>query len=743
MKPGQSMVLYSRIGLSFVLSMSLQTPAFAASGVLNGTDGSNTGLLPIERSYINPDLVNVLFPIDSETKDGKDTAGGATDKTDSTTTTGRTNIGSGSGTTIKTTGSNNIKEARTMTRAMVDDEFRCNIFENTPYEEILSAVNALNTAVQTSPACGGSGKMDVKSIVDNNNSIKDSITQLRKYIDNPEAVQPDDAAMIVEKVDVAIRAANATATTFAQSEFLNKKCREQMDGGQVVTSLSNIMNGLTPYALMAAQMTGGTAAIPFLVGSSVITGALSSMGKIIEENSIKIGDASVRTAIIENTCQYIRLDQKYKFLVKSRTEQTKLISADITASRNLFSARIGGLPKEAQDVMNRKQFLDQTSIKMKSVLSGAQAQLDMNKQFLASTNDESTICHLGLEIAEMTKNKKSYVSQLLGSLDDAMIAVGTNNVGQAKALKGSADYTIKSLLGMNRRFNAKTNFSNCAKLTHSLIETVDNSANYSKQLLNLAQKDMAASVKSSGDGFLKTRLDNLAGKQLQANRLANSLDNLRDYANKITQSQIDIEMARLREGLLASRSMGFDSPVVKWFKFLRTQHIGEVKGFQNGLAKMRDRAYKLSPSWTVLMNSGKPGNMANPINPKDFTDSTNLVQFNLQNLPMGTTEHKNVCREMQDVWSRWVSAVDHLVAMDSFCGMIGPYIFDNRSEDQELVDMCRGQSQTSGRLGPQPSVIGRLKDDLIKRNTRDWALFIDHKISELACPGAPAPISKK
>src|SRR5690606_13554613 len=109
---------------------------------------------------------------------------------------------------------------------------------------------------------------------------------------------------------------------------------------------------------------------------------------------------------------------------------------------------------------------------------------------------------------------------------------------------------------------------------------------------------------------------------------------------------------------------------------------------KQGLDSLRKRAYNMTESGKALSRPGFAKSFFGvKINPKDQTSAYQLQPFNLQTLPLGTREHDAACREMQDVWNRWVTAVDHLAAMDSFCGMIEPYIYDNRSEDRELVDM--------------------------------------------------------
>lgn len=723
---------WGRLGLAAITLIQFQaTQVFAAKAGSTQVQvqGIDTSLFPIETTPTTGTSVDDLFPTQPRIPGGS--GSGAS--------TGGSNSGSSGGSSGGSSQRPPSSGGTGMKQSDLKGEFRCNLFENTETADILSAVNSLNQAVG-SPSCGGNSGFNVQSVQDNNKKISDAVKALQGYLDNPDSVTPENVSTIVNNVDVAIRAANTLATSFANSDLINKNCRDNMSGGQIALALNDIVNGLTPYALMAATMTGGTAAVPFIVGGSVITSALSSMNKIVTENSTKIADAQVRRAVVENTCQFIRLDQKYKFLIKNRDEQISKISKEIASSQSTFSSKISTLSKPLNNLVSRKNALSTTSLQIDNDLANAMTQLAGDKTFVTSTSDDIKICQIGIQLAAMTQEPGSYVNTMLGSVDKAMVAYGSTSVAEARALKFSAQIAVNSLnqFAMSQ-FTINSDFSVCAKATKSFVETVEQSASLSKRIVKMAQDKLDQELKQNPEyNQFQSHLHALNQKQLQAERVTGSLDNLKAYATSFTQSEIDSEMDRLRAGLFGQRTMGINSPVMAWFTYTQNLHKGSVTKFKEGLASVRQRAYSMTASGKNPVNTTWGGILVNKSQvDKDWDDAYQLRIYDSANLKKGTADYTNACRELQDVWNRWISAVDHLSAVESFCSMIEPYIYDNRQEDRVLVQMCRGGQQVVGAYGTtyqNVSTLQTLKDTLVKDHTSEWALLLKKKVDALNCP---------
>lgn len=708
----------------FVLAVvfSLQTISFATGAQAQQTGALNSGLLPVEKVLPAEGTVDKLFPAKYRVLSTTLLNAPLLDvKPPVATTPSTTPAATPTNPAAPTTPATPTVEPKS--------NFQCNLFENSELTELSSAVTALNQAVGT-PSCSGSSAVTAQSVIDSNKKIMDAVNALQGFVNSPETITADSAVLISNNVDVAIRTANSLVNTLANTDLMSKSCRDQMDAGQVALAVNDIINGLTPYALMAATMTGGTAAVPFIVGGSVITGALSSMNKIVNEGAKKLQDPKARRAIIENTCQFIRLDQKYKFLIKNRDEQIRKISSDLSSTKLLLTTRLNGLSTTLTGLVDRKSTLTSESAEMERALTPALQQLDMDKAFMASTTDQVKICQIGIQWAVLAAEKGSYVDTILSSVDRSLSAFGSSSVAEARTLKFSSQFALKNLSEFaGLQYSIYSDFAPCASQAKSLAETMDQSAKFAKRILKLAVENVNQEIKGNSNyPQIQSQLDLITKKQLQANMVVGSLENLKKYATSFVQSEIASEMSRLRMQVFGSGS----APITGWFNFTENLHNSAVKDYTAGLKSLRNQAYTMTASGRLLAAGTAPGPLANSGQiSKDWEEATQLRPFDTLKGQKGTTAHATACREIQDVWNRWVVAVDHLSALESLCGMIEPYIYDSRSEDRALVKVCRGTADLTGYRAK--SSLQSLKDSLMQNHSAEWALVLKAKVNTLGC----------
>jgi hypothetical protein len=424
----------------------------------------------------------------------------------------------------------------------------------------------------------------------------------------------------------------------------------------------------------------------------------------------------------------------------------------------LFSERIGVVSPKANALLVRINAIDKTAAELNEQLNSVEGQFEGEKVFFNGNANPIEACNFGIIVARTTDDKTSTASIMLSSLDQAMAVYGSNSGVQAATDEANATMAIEQL----KNFGAQPARSQeetvaCSKMSEVLMKSIQNSAAVSKQLIKLAKSNVERELQKTREfGMIQANLTALDQKKIQADRVVDALENLTKFATTITQSEINSQMDKIRTSLF-SRSKGmFKAPVLKWYEYTEGLHKNDVTKFSEGLEKLRTMTYSLTPTGKgqnqqqgrapgMLVFGAQPARAASPAQPanqaaQDKEAAKTLAYLTLKTVPLDTQVHNDVCREMGDVWDRWVKAVDHLMAMNSFCRLLEPYVFDHRDEDKELVAMCRNDAREPKTAnGAAVSHIVALKNKLITEHKKDWALYLNRKMEELNCEPAPAP----
>jgi ElaB/YqjD/DUF883 family membrane-anchored ribosome-binding protein len=743
------LVRRSRFGIACAVFISTASPLSYVQAAPALIIPQDAGLIRVQKSQtVLPDIIGDLFPQDPIANPGTPGTPGTPPGTPGTdpscdfiecgpgtgTTPGTGGVVGGYGGTYNpynpySTGYYGTYDPRRMDRSTaVGAEYQCNLFESPPLGEVLSSINALK-AVVVPPACDG--KVNMQNVVAENNKIAQVVKDFRQYVDNPDLITAEKAGEIGNGVDVAIQSAATIAATFANTA-LSKKCREGMDAGKVATSISSVINGLTPYALMASSVTGGTAAVPFIMGGAVLTGVVSNIGQIIDQNTTNLEDEMVRRAVVENTCQYIRIEQKYRFLIQDRKAQMKLITQDVKASESMFSAKVKRMSPQTNALIARKNAIDLTVREINAALATTSDQFKGDREFFKQNETNvQTACNFGVNVAQTTDDKTSYASVMLASLDQAMAAYGRNSGVQAATLKSNAQTALKDLKAYATKANhSAAETKACAETSKYFVKTIEDSASTSKQLLKFAKTAVDGQLQKTAEySMLSASIGTLDQKKIQAQRVANSLDQMKAFADTMTRSEIDNSMKNIRESLFARNWKVLKSPVEKWFNRSEKLHTNSIAEFRKGLESLRKQALALGTNIKTAPVVVKAGATTVQRYPDVRSDAQQLKTFTLKNVPLESEAHRNVCRELRGVWDMYGVAIRQLASMNAFCGLIEPYLLDARKEDHELVVWCRGDRMKNG----GQSKILAAKNDLVKDHIKDWAMVVGRRLNELAC----------
>lgn len=619
--------------------------------------------------------------------------------------------------------------------AAADQDITCNLFDNQDYSSLLKAVGTLNIAIQ-SPTCG-TKEPTMKTVIERNNRIVDAFRQLEEFRNNQMNNQSVDPAVIntmTENIDSIMRSLTDIANTFSQSDLFSERCSPQTLG-QSIIAINQLINGVIPYAITVASKSGvGAQALPYLVGGTAVTNALSSMIKSIQDQSVNINEPEIRKAIVENTCQYIKIQRKFDFLLASRNQQVVEISRDLKEASNFFSFRFSSISKELKSLFAYKAKITQLNSQLK-------ADLELDLQTMTairdaiSSQDSASICSLGKQLNIQSKTENLFPNTVISHLKQA-VEIARDK--QGIAANAYIDVQKNAALMIDQLFTKKPNAimtdnKKCAEMTHSWVTSIDRSIRLTQQLIQKSEKDMRDELMTNSD-YREWEVMNAAleKKKTFAKQVILAMDNLKAQSGVFSRSEMNVEIARLRAGLMENSSITKKSPVLIWLGYQLNEHRRKANAFIDSLNSLRLTSYR------DTVSGKKPSNATDKFINRQDPDSIaarNLKSFNLVQYPIGSYKHQAVCRELSDAWSKWVAAVDHLGSADLFCNMISNQIFDNRDADKPLVRFCRGEvNLLSG--NPMQSEIAKAKSDLIQTYRRDWALVVYNKMNSMLCPSA-------
>lgn len=705
-----------RNGLAIILTLGMVTPsltpAFAAP------NGAGLAGLP------------ELFPIDPKPKSNPTNNGGSSNNKPS-------------GGSVVTSGPSGNGKMRT---ANVAAEYSCPLFDNKPHAELLAAIDSLSNEVKISQEC--SNNPSVASLVQNADSLKSTVNSLKEIVNAPDA-ESVNVQDIDQKVTAAIQATQTLGTIINNNSFLSSACgRQSMKSGKALLAFNDILNGLSPYALMAVSMNAALApALPYVIGGIVVTSGISAMSKMIDQNTLDMTNADHRTAVLVNTCQFMKVARKVRFMQLAQSGRIDRITAELEKNVQLYNSQFGKPSKELNQLLALKSSVDRTLVENEEQLKEDQSSLsDLQKQ-LSSSNDDMMMCMLGAEMVALTSDGVSFPASVYTNLE--VTARNTNgNKLQVASLKSLNTTSIKKISLLAQKVDSdETAVSACATTVKSWIAGHKQAIQLTSGMIQSQKQSVERQLSENTEYRMwKTQFDRLQLEKLTVTRVEKAMTELAKDNSIIDRSELDQRMSLLKAGLFGRRgSWAFGkSPVQAWLDHTKSMHDRSVSSFLSGVEVLNNTAYNLSYNQKMeefrqrLMKAKVPmvdyGTLS-AIQAEALRASKNMATLTLNNLPLGSRENELVCGQLETAWLDWSAAMDHLGATQFFCDMIDPVL--DVKVDKAIVSYCRGSENVTA---TQRTAVSQAKDLLVRKGYQASASIVSKKMKELNCPLPPVSV---
>ncbi|MFZ3230606.1 MAG: hypothetical protein WA160_10415 [Pseudobdellovibrio sp.] len=222
---------------------------------------------------------------------------------------------------------NSLSAAR-MTVAVVPEDFDCPLFSNSPYKDVLNAIDGLQSAINIFPKCDSQGATSTDAMTSVSSKLRQSIVEAKESQDSGETKKLGLSAekiltMSAQLQDVLIRAS-------AKSKA-NSKCYESEESRNLIFSMNTAFQSIAPVALdMIAKNPALTTSLapylPAVAGAQAVSKGISVLEMAMKQSvTLDMGIQDNREAVIRNTCSFMKVYNKMEYLTLDRAlKMTKM-----------------------------------------------------------------------------------------------------------------------------------------------------------------------------------------------------------------------------------------------------------------------------------------------------------------------------------------------------------------------------------------------------------------------------------
>lgn len=624
---------------------------------------------------------------------------------------------------------NSSSPSSQMNTAQVPEAYACPLFENRPHEELLMAIDALSREVKVSQEC--SNQPSAQAIDQSTKTIRESISALKGFLGSTDASSLS-VGQVESTVSAAISATQNLGEILNSNSFINSNCgRQTMSSGKALLAFNDILNGLSPYALLAVSMNAAlTPALPWVVGGVAATSAISVMGKMIDQNTLDMNQPEHRKAVLANTCQFIKVAKKVRFMQLAQSGRIEKVTEELERNMQMYNARFSKPSAELSNLLTLKNSVEKNLQPMEQQLSeDRNAILDLEAQSFDNQDDAMT-CLVSAELVRMAQAQQ-FPATVFNNLEAAARTSTRASKIQVASLRSLNSNSLKRVASLaEQAANQESAVKACANAGKSWLAGVKQAVKLTQNILlqekELLEQRLSQSVEYRG---WKAQFNRIKTEEVTIKRVEKAMAELAKDNSIIDRSELDQRMSLLKAGLFGRRSSwSFGKPpVLAWLEHTKSAHDRSMSAFIYSMQGLRVQAWGLAQNGRLTDKKTLPGQLAK----QDQDVIRTLSTFNVRNLPMGSREHELICQQLETTWLDWSAAIDHLGATQFYCDMIDDVI-DNKT-DKDIALYCRGARVAYG-VGYTKSAIQNAKDLLVNRGYKAGAETVAARMKDLRCP---------
>lgn len=618
----------------------------------------------------------------------------------------------------------------------VPEEYRCPLFSNSPYSEILGAIDQMQSELnKVFPQCENKAMNDQMSR--QSGQLRDKIMEVQKLVESGQVYKLNSATQSALAIAQQLQ---QTLSSAAQAQ--TKVCyRSNQNFRNVIFSMNETFQALAPVVLdfvksnpLLAQSMGPT--LKILTGAEQISKGIGLIEQIAKDSVMfDMTDKDNRVNTIKNVCQFMKLYRRVQYLRLSKLEQTRKMQSE-------FQKKI--------EVMNQNLSIMKSQADSSSVgASAKQSNMYSQGPQLFSINTDPTF-DLYQTIQSNLNNESQRVQKALSDLEMAKEQLNNPLITQCQTVhlvrkQNSLRRLMADVVDFDRQFGVSSDIERLSislnEYTRELDETEKSKDKsqcvslgqdwlklVSQMLIESRKKIASYEVELSqlnGDQFVFAK-KRIALKEKEIQNEKSNYESLKTLVNIAAFESAELEKrfkdmhrylfkgpdfneikASCEEKETSDKcSVGTIKAAYQWYRNNGPVYEllkNDEQFFDLEYNKVQDaiRQILYFEQGQVTRENGGKAPQTQAQFEKFILKTYELSHLNNQVLPIGSNGQIQMCRQANIAINSYMKATEYLASSESLCNMIYPALDAETNISQQLLAYCQPVGSSTSKIQSQ------------------------------------------
>ncbi len=653
--------------------------------------------------------------------------------------------------------------------AQVPNEFYCPLFESNPYDSIFRALDALTSSMRVNPECQQQQNNQYTDFYSDSEKIRNLITQLQQIQADPNLAATASTRDVERIITDAVSGVTNIANNLSNNKLLNKNCGPSKSSlGTALLAVNDILNNLAPIGLVlaAANPAIGIATKVALMGGVYATTAIKGFDQYARANSLDLNNPEVRKAILQNTCQFVKVRQKIDFLQLGEEGRLTDIKDSLFKNIEAYRARYTNPSSNLLPLMQYKYQTEKIITDLEAKIVEDKYNMNFyNSKIKGAGDDKERICLVGSSLVKKSKDAETFPASTLRILETAVEASKLNTTSNStSSITGTGVVDPQIQTESDELYLAFTKSRNrlgilvgkalgddiveaakatplCAEETKTWIKRMYEIIVYSDNIVNKEIQEIENLLTQSDEYKVwNAQYRKLKSEKGSMDRVIKVLREMARPDAVYIRSELDQRSQELKASLFRSNTLlGIStskSPVYAWLDNNMDMHRVSLSRFTDFVKLLQKGSLQISNPNQAQPDPKKSWNWADQDKAmmKDLNTLSRLENINIKTLPKGSRQYEVACQQLQEAYLKYKASKDYLGSAQFMCDMIDPYV--NDTSDQ-IITFCRGGKTFNSKV---KSLIQERFEKMKAKATPkslsldDFGKLMNMKRSELKCP---------